>query len=63
MKIVNIKSRSEKFQQNFRKEMTNNNTKSHKKPELHPLSRKFFFGEQTTGGGQIDLTPVLEFLF
>ena len=33
-----------------------NNMKSHKKPRLKPLFRKYSFGK-TTGGGQIDPSP------
>ena len=54
----NIKSLLSFERSEFRKEMTYNNTKSHKKPGLHPRSRKNIFGK-TTGGSQIDLTVFL----
>ena len=38
--------------------MTYDNIKSHKKPGLHPLSRRYIFGKTTEGvkGAQIDLS-------
>ena len=38
--------------------MTYDNIKSHKKPGLHPLSRRYIFGKTTGGlkGAQIDLS-------
>ena len=46
------------FNEIFRKDVTYDNVKSHKKPGLHPVSRRYIFGKATRGGGgggQIDL--------
>ena len=58
MKLVNIdgenvSERFEKFQSNFQKDVTYDNAESHKKPGLHPLSKRYISGE-TTGECQID---------
>ena len=44
------------FIETFRKEMTFDNIKSHRKPGLHPLSRRCSFGK-TAEGDQIDPAP------
>ena len=41
----------------FRKDVTYDDIKSHKKAGLHPLSEKYIFGK-TTGRGQIDPPPL-----
>ena len=35
----------------FRKDVTYDNIKSHKKPGLHPLSRRYIFGKTIGGVG------------
>ena len=37
------------FNETFRKDVTYDNIKSHKKPGIQPLSRRYIFGK-TTGG-------------
>ena len=49
MKIANII---------FKKDVTHNNIKSHKKPEFYPLFRRYIF-QKTTGGGPADLPPAV----
>ena len=39
------------FNENFRKDVTYDNIKSHTKPGLHPLSRRCIFAKTTGGGG------------
>ena len=39
------------FNENFRKDVTYDNIKSHAKPGLHPLSRRCIFAKTTGGGG------------
>ena len=41
------------FNEIFRKDVTYDDIKSHKKPRLHPLSRRYIFGK-TTEEGQIN---------
>ena len=44
------------FNEIFRKDVTYNIVKSHKKTGLHPVCRRYIFGKVTRGGGgQIDL--------
>ena len=50
------------FNEIFRKDVTYDNIKSHKKPGLHPLSEKCIFGKTTGWGGQID-PPLLHSLY
>ena len=45
-----------KKEEKKKKDVTYDNIKSHKKTELHPLSRRYIFGK-TTGKGQIDPRP------
>ena len=45
---------------NFMRDVTFDNIKSHKKPGLHTLSRRYIFGK-TTGGGGVKLTPTQPF--
>ena len=42
------------FNKIFRKNLCYDNIKSHKKPGLYPLFRKYNFGKTTRGGRQID---------
>ena len=51
-KIFKSSEQLEKFQWNFQEDVAYNNIKSHKKPGLYPVSRRYSF-EKTTGG-QID---------
>ena len=53
-----ISSERPEFQWDFQKNVTYDNIKSHKKPGLHPLSRRYIFGKTTGGvkGAQIDLS-------
>ena len=61
MKIVNIDGGKSSyllkdlrnFNKMFRKDVTYDNIKSHKKKELHPLSRRYIYGK-TTRVGQFD---------
>ena len=39
------------FNEIFRKDVTHDNIKSHKKPGLYPLSRRSSFGKTTGGRG------------
>ena len=39
------------FNENFRKDVTYDNIKSHTKPGLHPLSRRCIFAKTTGDGG------------
>ena len=39
------------FNEIFRKDVTYDNIKSHKKPGLHPVPEKHIFGKITGGGG------------
>ena len=63
MKIANIEQRNSSFLLNelrnfneiFRKDVTYDNIKSHKKPAFHPLFRGYIF-RKTTGGGGVKLT-------
>ena len=65
MKIININREIlnglRKFNEIFRKDLTYDNTKSHKKPGLHPLFRRYIFGKSTECWGSIDL-PLLSLL-
>ena len=45
------------FTEIFRKDVTYDNIKSHKKPGLHALSRKCISGKTTGEGGGFKLTP------
>ena len=45
------------FNEIFRKDVTYNNIKSHKKSGLHPLSKRYIFGNTTGGEGQIKPAP------
>ena len=45
------------FNEIFKKYVTYNNIKSHKKQGFHPLSRRYIF-QKTIGGGQIDPPPL-----
>ena len=58
LKKISISSeRHDEFQRNAQENVTYDNLKSHKKPGLHPLSRKQNFGKKQTGG--VKLTPSL----
>ena len=48
------------FNEIFRNDVTYDNVKSHKKPRLHPSTRRYIFGK-TTGVG-VKLTPHLPIL-
>ena len=54
------------FNENFRKDVTYDNIKSHTKPGLHPLSRRCIFAKTTKGlggggdggvGAELKMTP------
>ena len=40
------------FSEIFRKDVTYDNIKSHEKPGLQPLSRRYIFEKNTGGGGE-----------
>ena len=50
--VLIFSERLEKFNKLFRKNVTNDNIKSHKEPEFHPLFRRYNFGK--TKRGQTD---------
>ena len=55
MKIVNIEEENlniffRNFDEIFRKDVTYDNIKSHKKAGLYRLSKKYIFGKTTEGG-------------
>ena len=61
MKIVNIDGENllndqRNFNEILRKDATYDNVRSHKKAELHPVTRRYIF-RKTTGGCQIDPHP------
>ena len=49
-KIFISSERVEELNEIFRKVVTYDNIKSHKKPGLHPVPKRYLF-EKTTGGG------------
>ena len=72
MKIANIEQRNSSFllsdlrnfNEIFRKDVTYDNIKSHKKPGFHPLFSRYIYRKTTRGrgerGGQLDLPqPIL----
>ena len=48
------------FNEIFRKNVAYHNSKSYKKPELHPLSRRYIFGKDTA---RVDPPPPTSQLF
>ena len=68
MKIANIEQRNSlyllndlrNFNEIFRKDVTYDNIKSHKKPGFYPLFRRYIFQKTTGKEGQIDPPAVLE---
>ena len=60
MKIVNIDGENlymKNFNEIFRKDVTYDSIKSHKKPGLQPLSRRYIFGKTTGVGFNLTLPP------